>query len=50
MYPILNGFSIKGLGEVQSSYSGTVKKINVKGQKENMMEVEVTIVPETTDQ
>ena len=48
MYPILNGFSIKGLGEVQSSYSGTVRKINVKGQKENMMEV--TIVPETTDQ
>ncbi|ELS46678.1 hypothetical protein C789_3488 [Microcystis aeruginosa FACHB-905 = DIANCHI905] len=48
MYPILNGFSIKGLGEVQSSYSGTVRKIKVKGQKENMMGV--TIVPETTDQ
>jgi multidrug resistance efflux pump len=30
---------------VRSPYSGTVKKVKVKGQTGNLMEVEVTVVP-----
>jgi hypothetical protein len=30
---------------VRSPYSGTVKKVKVKGQTGNQLEVEVTVVP-----
>ena len=35
---------------VRSPYSGTVKKVKVKGQKENNMEVEVTVVLKPNNQ
>ncbi|MGH2416190.1 MAG: hypothetical protein ACRDEA_21360, partial [Microcystaceae cyanobacterium] len=40
---------LKGVGEVRSPYSGTVKKIKVKGQQNNVLEAEITIIPETTE-